>query len=234
MGPIIPTWWNRYKYSLTIIDGYSRCQCIENMHKKNKARLCVKQFVTFIKKQTRKSVKYLWLDQGREFGVWNLKSLTKEKGIKVELIVAYSPEINGIAERTNSLIASKTRYLLLNTPSKIGQSFWPEAFTIAVVFLNRSLLSFFKYDCALAVWLRKYNSSTKSYTPDLGHLWTFGCQVYAKILDKKRIKSQTTASVSSREGYFMSYTSESIYGVYFPNSRQIETVWDLEFDESYN
>ena len=32
----------------------------------------------------------------------------------------------------------------------------------------------------------------------------------------------------------MGYTSESIYRVYFPDSRQIETVQDLEFDESYD
>ncbi len=32
----------------------------------------------------------------------------------------------------------------------------------------------------------------------------------------------------------MGYTSESIYWVYFSNSRRIKTVQDLEFDESYN
>ena len=39
------------------------------MHKKYKTRLCIKQFVTFIEKLTKKSVKYLWLDQGQEFGI---------------------------------------------------------------------------------------------------------------------------------------------------------------------
>lgn len=32
----------------------------------------------------------------------------------------------------------------------------------------------------------------------------------------------------------MGYTSESIYRVYFPDSRRIETVRDLEFDEGYS
>ena len=121
------------------------------MHDKREAGLCIKQFVTFIKNQTRKSVKRLWLDQGREFGVRELEFWTKEKKIKVELTMAYSPEINNIAECTNGLVASKVRYLLLDTPSKIDQSFWPKAFTIAIYLLNRSLSSFFKYDCPLAV-----------------------------------------------------------------------------------
>ena len=103
--------------------------------------------------------------------------------------MAYSLELDGIAERTNGLIASKARCLLLDTPSKIGQSFWPEAFTTTIYLLNHSPSSFLKHDYPLAVWLRAYNSSTKSYIPDLGHLRTFGCQIYAKILDKKRVKS---------------------------------------------
>lgn len=32
----------------------------------------------------------------------------------------------------------------------------------------------------------------------------------------------------------MGYTSESIYQIYFPDSRRIKTVRDLEFDKSYN
>ena len=147
------------------------------------------------------------------------------------LTVAYSPEINGIAECTNSFVASKARYLLLDASSKIGQSFWPEAFTTAIYLLNHSPSSFLKYDCPLAVWLRAYNSTDESYTPDLSHLRTFGCRVYAKIPDEKRVKSQKTALVGGRKGYFMGYTSESIYRVYFPDSRRIETVRDLKFDE---
>lgn len=37
-----------------------------------------------------------------------------------------------------------------------------------------------------------------------------------------------------REGYFMSYTSKNTYWVYFPDSQQIKTIQDLEFDESYS
>lgn len=42
--------------------------------------------------------------------------------------MAYSPEMDGIAERTNGLVAPKARCLLLNPPTEIGQSFWPKAF----------------------------------------------------------------------------------------------------------
>ena len=44
------------------------------MYEKRQAGLSIKQFVNFIKKQTRKSVKRLWLDQRQEFGVRELES----------------------------------------------------------------------------------------------------------------------------------------------------------------
>lgn len=120
MGFITPTRQNGYKYFLTIIDSYSKCQLVENIYEKYETGLYVKPFVTFIEKQIRKGVKRLQLDQSQEFGVQDLESQTKQKGIKLELTVAYNPEINSIAERTNGLIASKAKCLLLDISSKIG------------------------------------------------------------------------------------------------------------------
>lgn len=95
-------------------------------------------------------------------------------------------------------------------------------------------MPFFNYDYRLAVWLIVYTFSTESYNRNLGHLQTFSYKVYTKISDKRWVKSQKTALVGGREGHFMSYTNKSIYQVYFPNSRRIEIVWDLEFDENYD
>ena len=55
-----------------------------------------------------------------------------------------------------------------------------------------------------------------------------------KIPDKKPVKSRKIALVSDRKRYFISYTSKSIYRVYFLDSRWIKTVRDLEFDEDYS
>lgn len=150
----------------------------------------------------------------------------------MELTVAYSPKINCIIERTNDLVTSKDRCLLLDTPSKISQLLWPEAFNTAIYLLNPSLLSFLKYNCPLAVWLRAYNSTNESYISNLSHFQTFDCRVYTKIPDEKWFKSQKTTSVGGRKGYFIGYNSENIYRIYFPNSWQIEIVQDLEFNES--
>ncbi len=52
------------------------------MYKKHKAGLCIKQFVTFIKKQNRKSVKHIQLNQEQEFGIQDLESWLKKKQLK--------------------------------------------------------------------------------------------------------------------------------------------------------
>ena len=148
--------------------------------------------------------------------------------------MAHSSKINGIAKRINALVASKARCLLLNALSKIGQLFQPEAFTTAIYLLNRLPSSFFKYDCPLAVWFRDIQLQQRDLYTWLGPSSTFGCRVYAKIPDKKCVKSQETALVGGREGYFIDYTSESIYRGYFPDSRRIDTVQDQEFDEGYS
>lgn len=144
--------------------------------------------------------------------------------MKVELTVTYNPKMNSITECKNSLVASKTRSLLLDASSKIGQLFLPKAFTTAIYFLNNSPSFLLKYNCPLLVQLRVYNSTNKSYIPDLNHLQNFNYRVYAKILDKKRVKSQKTTPVDSRKEYFMGYISKNLYQVYFPDSWQIKTI----------
>ncbi len=151
MGPISLTEWNGCRYALTITDRYSRCRWVENLHEKRKAGLALKRFVIFIENQTGKTVKRIRLDQGREFEVRNLEFLTKEKDIKVEYTVAYSPEINGIAERTNGLIAKKARCLLSDEEPEINKSFWHEDFLTGVYLLNRSPSNFLQFDYPLSV-----------------------------------------------------------------------------------
>ena len=97
------------------------------------------------------------MDQGKEFGIQELEAWRAKKGIKIEFSVADSPKINGIAEKTNSLIVSKARCLLFD--SNLGQSFWPEAFDTAVYLLNRTLFASLAYDIPLEEFLKAYHNN---------------------------------------------------------------------------
>ena len=96
------------------------------------------------------------MNQARKFGVCKLESCQAEKGIKIEYIVTYSPKINGIAKKTNGLIVTKARCLLLE--SNLSQSFWLEAFNIAVYLLNRLPFINLDYNVFLKKFLKTYHN----------------------------------------------------------------------------
>ena len=87
----------------------------------------------------------------RELEAWRA-----EKGIKIEYTVAYSPETNSIAEKTNSLIVTKACYLLLD--STMDQSFWLEAFDIVVYLLNRTSSASLDHNVPHEEFLKPYHN----------------------------------------------------------------------------
>ena len=136
--------------------------------------------------------------------------------------------MNGIAEKTNGLIATKARCLLLD--SNLDQSFWPNAFETAKYLLNRTPSSTLDYDIPLEAWLRAYHSHNHNYTQDLSHLRTWGCRAHAHIPQEKRIKSQKGVA-PSREGFLVGYIGQNIYKIYFPDSEKVEQLRDVIFVE---
>ena len=77
--------------------------------------------------------------------------------------------MNRIAERTNRLIVIKARCLLLD--SNLPQSFWPEAFDIAIYLLNRLPSISLDYNIPLEEFLKIYHNNYQyGYTQNLSHL----------------------------------------------------------------
>lgn len=74
---------------------------------KREAGPLLRKFVPFIETQIEQIVKCIRMNQVREFGVYELKAWQAEKNIKIEISFGYSPDINGIAERTNCLTITK-------------------------------------------------------------------------------------------------------------------------------
>lgn len=230
MGPITPAGWNGCRYALTITDSHSRCRWVENLHEKREAGPSLRKFVTFIENQTDRKVKRLRMDQGRKFGVYDLEAWKAEKGIKIEFSVAYSPEMNGIAERTNGLIVNKACCPLFD--SNLDQSFWTEAFDTAVYLPNRTPSASLAHNIPLEEFLKAYHNDNHQYgyAQDLNHLRTWGCKVSVHIPQEKRVKSQK-GMVPSREGLLVGYLGQNTYKIYFPETGKIEHLRDVTFME---
>ena len=66
-----------------------------------------------------------------------MKKFMREKGIKHQLTVQYTPEQNGIAEQCNRTLCTKARSMLED--AKLERKFWAEAVNTAVYLKNVSL-----------------------------------------------------------------------------------------------
>ncbi len=95
--------------------------------------------------------------------------------------------------------------------------------------LNLSPSTSLQYDCPLSVWLREYNVFQDNYIQDITLLRTLGRRVYVKIPTKNRLKSGKIGSLSGQESYFIVYIITSIYRIYFPDTRKVKIIRDVEF-----
>ncbi|GJV09203.1 retrovirus-related pol polyprotein from transposon TNT 1-94 [Tanacetum coccineum] len=102
-GPVSPMSINHKKYTLVIVDEYSRM--VEN--------------------QNDIKVKQIRTDNGTEFRNHELESFCDEKGISQNFSSPYTPEQNGVAERKNKTLIEAARIML--NGSVLSKHFWTEA-----------------------------------------------------------------------------------------------------------
>ncbi|GKE05587.1 retrovirus-related pol polyprotein from transposon TNT 1-94 [Tanacetum coccineum] len=106
-GPISPMSINHEKYTIVIVDEYSRM--VENQND-----VKVKQIIT---------------DNGAQFRNHELESFCDEKGISQNFSSPYTPDQNGVAVRKNRTLIKAARTML--NGSVLSKHFWTEAVRIA-------------------------------------------------------------------------------------------------------
>ena len=107
-------------------------------------------------------------DNGTEFTSASFKNLTDSHGIKRERCPPYTHV--HMAERANRSIQDTTRAML--HAQNVPTTFWAEAASYAVYVLNRTV-------CKSNMYKTKFELM-HGVKPDISHLRTFGCGVYAK------------------------------------------------------
>ena len=229
VGPITPTGFNGCRYYLVLIDGYSRVRWVETMKEKSEAFSRTKKFIIFIQTQTGKRVKRLRLDNGLEYGGTGLLEWLEEQGIHHEPTVPYSPEMNGISERSNGVINTKARALIAD--AGVNENLWPEAVKTSAYLANRTKTSTHN-SVPLEVFLRAYHGDNDDYTQDLKHLKIFGCKARVHIPEEKRAKSRKYMG-KMREGILVGYEDVNIFRIYFPLEKKIERIQDVTFVEEH-
>ncbi|GJY67967.1 ankyrin repeat-containing protein [Tanacetum coccineum] len=137
-GPVKPQTISHNKYTLVIVDEYSRYTWVFCLQNKSDACDCIMSFIRKMENVNELSVKELRSDNGNEFRNHKLKEFYDEKGISQNFSSPCTLEQNGVAERRNKTLIEGARTML--NSAKLPKQFWGEAVNTACYTQNISII----------------------------------------------------------------------------------------------
>ena len=218
-GPLRPLSNRQNRYFLTFIDDYSRKTWVYFLKRKSEVFEYFKEFKAFVEKQSGYRIKALRSDQGGEYTSDAFEEFLKQQGIKHQFTPAYTPQLNGVAERKNRTILNMVRSMLKD--KKVPKSFWAEAVNCAVYLLNRCPTKSLKTKTPQEAW--------STHKPSVKHLRVFGCIAYAKVPEARRTKLEDKGEKCILVGYGDKTMG---YKLYNPVTQKITFRRDVIFEEN--
>ncbi|GJV40886.1 retrovirus-related pol polyprotein from transposon TNT 1-94 [Tanacetum coccineum] len=136
-GPVSLMSINHKKYTLVIVDEYSRYIWVHFLRKNSQAQKMIMSFIKMVENQNDVKVKQIRTDNEIEFRNHELESFCDEKGISQNFSSPYTLEQNGVAKRKNITLIEVARTML--NESLFSKHFWTEAVRIAYILLSQKL-----------------------------------------------------------------------------------------------
>ena len=157
-------------------------------------------------------------DNGREYlGVF--REFLKEHHIQHQTTAAYTPQMNGVAERMNRTLLEMVRPML--AAHDIPFCFWGEAISTAMHIKNRIPSASIGNRTPYELWYGR--------KPSLDHLRIFGCTAWVHV---PKESGRQKLDDKSKKMCFVGYISDKgIYKVYDPTNGRFSTARDIIFDE---
>jgi hypothetical protein len=144
-------------------------------------------------------------DNGGEYTSREFENYLASSGIRHEPGPPHSPQLNGVAERTNRTINNMIRSALFD--GRVPKSFWADA-------LCHVFHAYNAYPCKTPAGFRSPQSILGLPTIDVKNLHQFGCMAWYKVPEASRKKLDAKAR-------------SSILLSYLPNGSGFR-LWDLE------
>ncbi|GKA83244.1 retrovirus-related pol polyprotein from transposon TNT 1-94 [Tanacetum coccineum] len=218
-GPVTPRSINHEKYTLVIVDEYSRYTWVYFLKKKSQAPETIMSFIKRVENQNDIKVKQLRTDNGIEFRNSILVNFYDEKGISQNFSSPYIPEQNGVAERKNRTLIEAARTML--SGSVFSKQYWTEVVATACYTQNRSTI--------VKRHLKTPYEIFRKRIPNINFLHVFGCSIYIHNHKDYLGKFNEKADV----GYLLRYSLVSkAFRVFNTRRRQTKKTYHITFDES--
>lgn len=214
-GPINPPTENGEKYFQVILDDFSHFVVVKLLKAKDEAEQNLIEYISEIERQHELPVKRLRLDNGGEFSSNNFKRFARQKGIKLEYTMSYSPQMGGKAERMNQTLLNMVRTKLID--SGIAKHLWGEAIRCSAYELNRSpTTTLNKGKTPAFMWHGKN---------DISKLRIFGCRVWYNVIPK-----ENKLNPRAKRAVMLGYCGGG-YRLWSPEELKIIQSRDVKFDE---
>ncbi|GJY34906.1 retrovirus-related pol polyprotein from transposon TNT 1-94 [Tanacetum coccineum] len=220
-GPISLMSVNHEKYTLIIVDEFSRYTRVYFLRNKSEAPKIIMSFIRMVENQNDVKVKQIRTDNEIEFKNYELESFCDEKEISQNFSSPYTPEQNGVAERKNRTLIEAVRTILNGLV--LLNNFWTEAVTIVCYTQNRSII------------VKRYDRTPyeifRERILDISYFHVFGCLVY--IHNHKDHVHLGKFDAKANDGYFLGYSFNSkAFKVFNTRRQQIEETYHVTFYKS--
>lgn len=190
-GPLEPQTHDGKNYFLTCIDDFTHFCKVYLLKAKCKVFTFLKEYVTEAEAHFNVKSSKIRSDNGGEYIATGLKQWCKSKGIFIDYTIAYTPQLNGTAERMNRTLMEKARAMIFDSDSP--KEMWGEAVQTAAYLLNKSPTVTISDSTPAEKWFGR--------KPDLSRIQFFGCIAYVKVLGPlKKLDAR------SKEAIFVGYT----------------------------
>jgi transposase InsO family protein len=117
------------KYSLVILDDYSRFTWVFFLQEKSQTQETLKRFLKQAQNEFGLRIKNIRSDNGTEFKNSQIEGFLKKEGIKHGFSSPYTPQQNGVVERKNRTLLDMARTMLYEY--KTPDWFWAEPINTA-------------------------------------------------------------------------------------------------------
>ncbi|GJZ76937.1 retrovirus-related pol polyprotein from transposon TNT 1-94 [Tanacetum coccineum] len=219
-GPSAVRSYEGNRYTLVIVDDYSRCTWTRFLKDKTEA---FDQFEILSKKiqnQLGCTIGSIRTDHGREFdNEVQFREFCNANGITHNFSAPRTPQSNGVVERKNRTLQEMSRTML--NEQSLPQKFWCNAVDTSTYILNRILIR--------AILGKTPYELLKGRKPTLDYFRVFGSKCF--ILNTKDYL--TKFDPKSYEGIFLGYSQNSkAYIILNKHTRKVEESLNVTFDET--
>lgn len=219
-GPMDVPSWGGARYCLIFVDDYTRKVFGYMIKAKSEVFSKFLEFKSLAENQTGNKIKCLRTDNGGEYTSIELENYLKTNGIRHQTTVPYTPQQNGVAERTNRTLLERVRCMLFE--SNLDKRYWAEAMNTAVYLKNVSPTAAVRGNVPEGCW--------RDEKIDISHLRVFGCQAQVHVPKEKRSKLDKRSKTLTFVGYC---TDTKGYRLMSPDDpRKIIVARNVEFIES--